>query len=245
MNQHTSNSYSTFVSELSRTRNLCSGSERRFAWHSIESRIIAIVGSRNITWERSRSSSSDQVFTLAVLIAKRTTRSERVFGLCLARSTVELAAARILAAQLPYAAYASLPPYATDSFGSQRSHCRTHSSMSCASLNCRGHQNFDNFDIHGSFVTFATIQVILAGFAEQNRCSALHMSSLFHAFILCQLWTMYCENISAQNPPGSEQYQQCTLTLSDFWAKITPGILQLVCHVKDVRIAIILNLTNA
>uniref|UniRef100_T1KYI8 Uncharacterized protein n=1 Tax=Tetranychus urticae TaxID=32264 RepID=T1KYI8_TETUR len=76
------------------------------------------------------------------------------------------------------------------------------------------------------------IQVILAGFAEQSKASVIHMSSLFHAFILCQLWTMYCENISAQNPPGSEQYQQCTLTLSDFWAKITPGILQLVCHSK-------------
>lgn len=78
------------------------------------------------------------------------------------------------------------------------------------------------------------IQVILAGFAELSKTSVLHMSSLFHAFILCQLWTMYCENISAQNPPGSEQYLQCTLTLSDFWAKITPGILQLVCHSKVV-----------
>ncbi|XP_074599916.1 UNC-79 domain-containing protein isoform X2 [Brevipalpus obovatus] len=76
------------------------------------------------------------------------------------------------------------------------------------------------------------IQVILAGFAEQSKTSVIHMSSLFHAFILCQLWTMYCENLSAQNPPGSEQYHQCTLTLSDFWAKITPGILQLVCHSK-------------
>ncbi|RWS30132.1 protein unc-79-like protein [Leptotrombidium deliense] len=76
------------------------------------------------------------------------------------------------------------------------------------------------------------IQVILAGFAEQSKASVLHMSSLFHAFILCQLWTMYCENISIQNPPGSEQYTQCTLTLSDFWAKITPGILQLICHSK-------------
>lgn len=78
------------------------------------------------------------------------------------------------------------------------------------------------------------IQVILAGFAEQSKTSVIHMSSLFHAFILCQLWTMYCENLSAQNPPGSEQYHQCTLTLSDFWAKITPGILQLVCHSKVV-----------
>uniref|UniRef100_T1KYJ2 Uncharacterized protein n=2 Tax=Tetranychidae TaxID=32262 RepID=T1KYJ2_TETUR len=31
------------------------------------------------------------------------------------------------------------------------------------------------------------IQVILAGFAEQSKASVIHMSSLFHAFILCQL----------------------------------------------------------
>ncbi|KAK8775211.1 hypothetical protein V5799_031444 [Amblyomma americanum] len=76
------------------------------------------------------------------------------------------------------------------------------------------------------------IQVILAGFAEQSKASVLHMSSLFHAFILCQLWTMYCEHMVSLNPPGSEQSQLCTLTLTDFWIKITPGILQLVCHSK-------------
>lgn len=86
------------------------------------------------------------------------------------------------------------------------------------------------------------VQVILAGFAEFSKSSVLHMSSLFQGFILCQLWTMYCENISAQNPPGSEQYQQCTLTLSDFWAKITPGILQLVCHSKVVSYPLSLSL---
>ncbi|CAG2106015.1 unnamed protein product [Medioppia subpectinata] len=88
------------------------------------------------------------------------------------------------------------------------------------------------------------IQVILAGFAEQSKASVLHMSSLFHAFILCQLWTMYCENISAQNPPGSDQYHQCTLTLSDFWAKITPGILQLICHSKVLAETVSLHFLN-
>lgn len=34
------------------------------------------------------------------------------------------------------------------------------------------------------------IQVIFAGFAEQSKTSVLHMSSLFHAFTLCQLWTV-------------------------------------------------------
>lgn len=31
------------------------------------------------------------------------------------------------------------------------------------------------------------IQVIMAGFAEQPKASVLHMSSLFHTFILCQV----------------------------------------------------------
>ncbi|CAM1320186.1 UNC79 (predicted) [Pycnogonum litorale] len=76
------------------------------------------------------------------------------------------------------------------------------------------------------------IQVILAGFAEQSKASVLHMSSLFHAFILCQLWTMYCEHLAMSNPPMSEQNQTAMLTLTDFWTKVTPGILQLVSHSK-------------
>uniref|UniRef100_A0A6G1SHJ9 Protein unc-79 n=1 Tax=Aceria tosichella TaxID=561515 RepID=A0A6G1SHJ9_9ACAR len=74
------------------------------------------------------------------------------------------------------------------------------------------------------------VQVILAGFAEQSKESVLHMSGLFHAFLLCQLWTMYCENICSQHPAASEQYQFCQSTLDDFWAKITPGVLRLVGH---------------
>lgn len=31
------------------------------------------------------------------------------------------------------------------------------------------------------------VQVIFAGFPEQSKASVLHMSSLFHAFILCQV----------------------------------------------------------
>lgn len=31
------------------------------------------------------------------------------------------------------------------------------------------------------------VQVIMAGFAEQSKASVLHMSSLFHAFVLCQV----------------------------------------------------------
>ena len=45
---------------------------------------------------------------------------------------------------------------------------------------------------------------------------------------------MYCENIAAQNLPGSEQYNWSTLTLCDFWSKVTPNILQLICSSKQV-----------
>ena len=81
------------------------------------------------------------------------------------------------------------------------------------------------------------IQVILAGFAEQSKASVLHMSSLFHAFILCQLWTMYLEVVSAgQTPPAHEQHAAALAILADFWAKVTPGILQLVSHSRVVRV---------
>lgn len=33
------------------------------------------------------------------------------------------------------------------------------------------------------------IQMIFSGFPEQSKTSVLHMSSLFHAFILCQVIT--------------------------------------------------------
>nr|XP_045612898.1 protein unc-79 homolog isoform X4 [Procambarus clarkii] len=74
------------------------------------------------------------------------------------------------------------------------------------------------------------IQVILAGFAEQSKTSVLHMSSLFHAFILCQLWTVYLEQ--GAGSPGGDSYNSISAILTDFWAKVTPGILQLVSHSK-------------
>jgi hypothetical protein len=84
------------------------------------------------------------------------------------------------------------------------------------------------------------IQVILAGFAELSKTSVVHMCSLFHAFILCQLWTVYLEQMIALQlapPPtrGSSEEQGSILAgsiLLDFWGKVTPGILQLVSHSK-------------
>ncbi|XP_033244752.1 protein unc-79 homolog isoform X6 [Drosophila miranda] len=74
------------------------------------------------------------------------------------------------------------------------------------------------------------IQVIFAGFAEQSKTSVLHMSSLFHAFTLCQLWTVYLEQMAHNTTSNVEGG---TLgVLFEFWAKVTPCILQLVSHAK-------------
>uniref|UniRef100_A0A1A9X1K3 Protein unc-79 homolog n=1 Tax=Glossina brevipalpis TaxID=37001 RepID=A0A1A9X1K3_9MUSC len=76
------------------------------------------------------------------------------------------------------------------------------------------------------------IQVIFAGFAEQSKASVLHMSSLFHAFTLCQLWTVYLEQIAH----ASNNLEGNTMgVLFEFWAKVTPCILQLVSHSKPAK----------
>lgn len=76
------------------------------------------------------------------------------------------------------------------------------------------------------------IMVIMTGFAEYSKTSVLHMSSLFHAFILCQLWTMYCESAAAHYPPNSDYHQTASDNVIDFWARVTPGVLQLLSHAK-------------
>lgn len=79
------------------------------------------------------------------------------------------------------------------------------------------------------------IQVIFAGFAEQSKASVQHMSSLKHAFTLCQLWTLYLEQVSFVSPPSSEAHNITLAILLEFWGKVTPCILQLVTHSKMLR----------
>ncbi|CAF4985918.1 unnamed protein product, partial [Rotaria sp. Silwood1] len=40
------------------------------------------------------------------------------------------------------------------------------------------------------------ILYIFTSFANQSKTSVIHLSLLFHSFILCQLWTMYCEQVN-------------------------------------------------
>uniref|UniRef100_A0A914CGD5 Uncoordinated protein 79 n=1 Tax=Acrobeloides nanus TaxID=290746 RepID=A0A914CGD5_9BILA len=73
------------------------------------------------------------------------------------------------------------------------------------------------------------IHYVFAGFAEQSKQSVVHMSALFHAFHLCQLWTVYCEQASISNEMiGNSAIDQAL----DFWARVTPAILQLFSHSK-------------
>lgn len=71
------------------------------------------------------------------------------------------------------------------------------------------------------------IQTIFAGFAEQSKTSVLHMSSMFHAFTLCQLWTVYLEQISHFSVDNIAMG-----VLFEFWTKVTPCLLQLISHPK-------------
>ena len=64
--------------------------------------------------------------------------------------------------------------------------------------------------------------------------------NFFCRFILCQLWTVYLEQIIALqvitptsgNRASDEQILLPGSILLDFWGKVTPGILQLVSHSK-------------
>lgn len=80
------------------------------------------------------------------------------------------------------------------------------------------------------------IQVIFAGFVEQSKTSTsvLHMSSLFHAFTLCQLWSVYLEQISYLQAPSSDPHKITMSILIEFWGKVTPCILSLVSSSKVV-----------
>lgn len=72
------------------------------------------------------------------------------------------------------------------------------------------------------------IQNIFAGFKDQSKANVVALSSLFHVFTLCQLWTVYLEQISLTFPPNSEQYNLTMGILFEFWTKVTPTILQLI-----------------
>ncbi|GMT18742.1 hypothetical protein PFISCL1PPCAC_10039, partial [Pristionchus fissidentatus] len=82
------------------------------------------------------------------------------------------------------------------------------------------------------------IHFVLAGFADQSKQSVVHMSALFHAFHLCQLWTVYCERASTFSSPSAFSH------LLDFWSRVTPAILQLLSHSKVLADMVNLHFLN-
>ncbi|KFD70034.1 hypothetical protein M514_08994 [Trichuris suis] len=88
------------------------------------------------------------------------------------------------------------------------------------------------------------IQFVLAGFAELSNQSVLNMSALFHAFHLCQLWTIYCEETLLHSCNSSSR-EEAIASVMDFWARITPAILQLLSHSKVLADMVNLHFLNA
>ncbi|CAH2054956.1 unnamed protein product, partial [Iphiclides podalirius] len=76
------------------------------------------------------------------------------------------------------------------------------------------------------------IQTIMSSYVEQSKAGGQRMSALFHAFVLCQLWTLYLEQLAGGAPPASEPHNTAVCVLLDFWCKLVPSILQVTVQSK-------------
>lgn len=58
--------------------------------------------------------------------------------------------------------------------------------------------------------------------------------TMFHAsfFAFLQLWTLYCEH--QFHNEGCEMLDSSLTLIMEFWARVTPGILHLLQHTKEV-----------
>jgi len=84
------------------------------------------------------------------------------------------------------------------------------------------------------------IQVVLTECLETNKYEESAMAPLFYASIFCQLWTIYCEQITHFSKPKpyisqmdsscklSDSSPESTFHLLEFWSKITPSLLVLL-----------------
>ncbi|KAJ2954595.1 hypothetical protein O0L34_g2890 [Tuta absoluta] len=76
------------------------------------------------------------------------------------------------------------------------------------------------------------IQTIMSSYVEQMKPALQRMNALFHAFILCQLWTLYLEEMANGSVPSSEPHYTTVCILIDFWCKLVPSILQVTVQSK-------------
>ncbi|VDM22942.1 unnamed protein product [Hydatigera taeniaeformis] len=59
------------------------------------------------------------------------------------------------------------------------------------------------------------------------------MSSLYHAFLLCQVWTVYCESAGSLHPVNSNAHRAANATALEFWLKIAPTITHFLSVSED------------
>ncbi|CAB3233897.1 unnamed protein product [Arctia plantaginis] len=76
------------------------------------------------------------------------------------------------------------------------------------------------------------VQTIMSSYVEQTKAWGARMNALLHAFVLCQLWTLYLEELAAAALPSSEQHYTTVCILLDFWCKLVPSILQVTVQSK-------------
>ena len=68
-----------------------------------------------------------------------------------------------------------------------------------------------------------------------NRRVGTFQDVLLPCHVLCfQLWTMYCESYASFSTASDGVYNTAHTTIMDFWARVTPGVLQLLSHSKVV-----------
>lgn len=76
------------------------------------------------------------------------------------------------------------------------------------------------------------LQIILASYVDQTKPTPQKMNGLFYAFIMCQLWTLYLEQMASASTPNSDAHNTTNCVLIDFWSKIVPSILQVMVNSK-------------
>ena len=83
-------------------------------------------------------------------------------------------------------------------------------------------------DLHGKVSD--QILLVLSSYVDHETASVAHMTALFHAFLLCELWTLYVEQLVVYSPtapsPLSGTGHIC-MSASEFWAKVTPTLIHL------------------
>ncbi|XP_078675260.1 protein unc-79 homolog isoform X2 [Branchiostoma floridae x Branchiostoma belcheri] len=75
--------------------------------------------------------------------------------------------------------------------------------------------------------------VVLESYPEHTKASVYQMSSLAQVFILCQLWTIYCEQVAVFNSSHGDMYRTTCLAVMEFWMKVAPTFIQIASYSKS------------